>query len=164
MTGSFTTGSWEPGTAGSCQDHGLALPRRPCRRRQVSWSSPHAKCRRHTLGLADLREGSALAPRPHPLPRPSDAPGRESRERGGREMEWGKGGAGGRGGQGGRGREGGRDRERREREGRGVKGVQHACVSTPHAHAHAHAHTRAHAHAHTHAHALREALPLHPLV
>jgi hypothetical protein len=54
------------------------------------------------LGLADLREGSALALRPHCLPHPSDAPGRECRERG-RE---------GGGGRAEREREGGRDRER----------------------------------------------------
>ena len=126
----FTTGSWAPSTASSCQDHGLALPRRPCRRRQVSWSSPHAKCsrERHTLGLADLREGSALATRPHRLPRPSYTPGRE----------------------------------RLGRDGRGVKGVQHACVRKPHARTHTHTYT--HTHTHTHAHALLEALPLHPLV
>jgi hypothetical protein len=150
MTGSFTTGSWEPGTAGSCQDHGLALPRRPCRRRQVSWSSPHAKCRRHTLGLADLREGSALAPRPHPLPRPfRRARARIQREGG--ERDGGGEGRGRREGGAGRERERGRERQRETGKGRERSEGCPACVCQhpSRTRTRTRTHTRARARAHT---------------
>jgi hypothetical protein len=58
----LTTGNWAPSVACSCR----GFPHQPCRRpRRPPWRSPHAKCRRHTLGLAG---SSFLALRPRRSP------------------------------------------------------------------------------------------------